>query len=335
MPPEQVDQSVPSRARHEDAGKHREVTQMKNGNDGQEEKSTFKLWPAWVEDRRDYLLSTAPTKRLRADIRCTRERLDSYKTSNGHIGQARGFLDLAEHEAIPAGDVNGGWKCLNEALREEIYLVDDTVLSLRIIALEKEADAKLKSWRKVSVREALRRARRKLKKPKDKDATDEARQLLVEATALRDAHFDNLYYKKDLTRSRMAFLAAVLTIIVIVFLLKFGNGSAMFPDVDTASTLSDADLLLGGSLLGAMGASLSALMSFASQETIPDQFQSIWVTIARPAVGAASGLGAVFVGQTDFFTISGGPAGIWFLALGFGFSERLVMGAMGKLGQMK
>lgn len=81
--------------------------------------------------------------------------------------------------------------------------------------------------------------------------------------------------------------------------------------------------------LGAMGATLSAMMNFAGRKEIPDVFTSFWVTLVRPLIGAVSGLVAVLVFSTDLLNVD--FSGFMFAAFAFGFSERLVLGAIDKL----
>ncbi len=286
---------------------------------------------------KDWLLETFPSlralgslsrKRLTADIRWLRQRLEEHQKSSDQAEKdqailATDFLDKAQ-DAIKVWDINGGWKCLNEAIRQEIYVLEGSEIEARQIALKNEAEEKLSGWRKKSVKEILTKAQ-KLTGGEDR----KRRSLIVEAMEIRDSHYDNLFFRKELVRNRMAILSVVMTFLV--------GGFLILAWYDADDLLGAAEpplryLLLGSALLGGIAACLSALMSLSSKERIPDQFTSMWVTGARPLIGAASGLVAVFFSKAGIITIGDNTSAVMVLAFALGFSERLFMGTMKKIG---
>ena len=61
----------------------------------------------------------------------------------------------------------------------------------------------------------------------------------------------------------------------------------------------------------------------------PGQFESFSVTIARPLVGLASGLVAAFLANSNIVEFKAAGA-VAVIAFAFGFSERLIIGAVQK-----
>ena len=89
----------------------------------------------------------------------------------------------------------------------------------------------------------------------------------------------------------------------------------------------------GVALFGAIGATVSAIMSFgtaAPDARIPERQANALVTFARPFVGAVSALIVVYAFQSGLIA----PPEVvwvpfaWLLAFAAGFSERLVMRAV-------
>lgn len=277
--------------------------------------------------------------RLTGEIRVCRERIaaDLLHTNFERQSVAErciDFLDQAD-AAIAVKDINGGWKCFNEACRRELFLLDNGGFTAKILALRNEAAQKLDNWRRTSVEEILDRA---------ESEQDEAasRTLLASAMEVRDAHNDNLYFRKDLVRNHMIVLAICLAVLLAAFVAIFVIGQEGGAASEAAGTARDGatahapripwQLLVSCALLGGIGACLSALMSISSKETIPDQFTSIFVTGARPLIGAASGMVAVFFLKTELFNLGNGTSAVWVLAFALGFSERLIMGTMEMIG---
>jgi hypothetical protein len=89
-------------------------------------------------------------------------------------------------------------------------------------------------------------------------------------------------------------------------------------------------------VFGALGACLSAIQSLGrvgAHGRIPEHVASSIITITRPALGAAAALGVYAIAASGLLNISleGEEAHLTVLALAFaaGFSERLVLSAVG------
>lgn len=89
-------------------------------------------------------------------------------------------------------------------------------------------------------------------------------------------------------------------------------------------------------VFGALGACLSAIQSLGhagATARIPEHVASSAITITRPALGAAAALGVYAIAASGILNIAleGEEAHLTILALAFaaGFSERLVLSAVG------
>jgi hypothetical protein len=94
-------------------------------------------------------------------------------------------------------------------------------------------------------------------------------------------------------------------------------------------------VLLVGILFGGIGACLSGLISFASANSgqrVPERLANVTITSTRPLIGAASGLAAVLLIDSGLLPLARTSEAILVIAaLAFGFSERLVVGALEKV----
>ena len=108
--------------------------------------------------------------------------------------------------------------------------------------------------------------------------------------------------------------------------------------VDWSSDLGDPTVgfIALVAVFGALGACLSAIQSLGhagAQGPIPEHVATSLITITRPALGAAAALGAYAIAASGLLNISleGEEAHLTVLALAFaaGFSERLVLSAVG------
>ena len=279
------------------------------------------------------LLAQPSRSRLRVQIQALKGRLKRHEDEadpdkQPHIDQVRSYFVQAK-SALKMSDVEGGWTFLNAALRQEIYLLKEAEAQTRLVTLKHEVEERLQGWRKLAVEEVLRAAKPTPAEGQTEEEAPVSRIRLVEATKIRDEENDHRYFRRDMVRSRMAVLSFALAALVVLFLWAIIGWTAS--DIELSTKPLSARHIAGGCLLGAIGACLSGLMSFASKERIPDQFTSIWVTVARPLIGGASGLFAVFVMHAGLFNIDVGLGATWALCFAFGFSERLVLGTMERI----
>lgn len=161
---------------------------------------------------------------------------------------------------------------------------------------------------------------------------DLSRQAVVEAAFLRDDYFDTEYYKVRLRRRHLQQISgtmiAILCILLVCTYFKF------------LPLFTDMSQLLGVILMGTLGATLSvaqALLSADLTARITSQKVAAFLVWTRPVVGAVSAviLYTLLLANTYLKIFSDGlatrPEGIMVLALVAGFSERFIIGALGKI----
>lgn len=155
------------------------------------------------------------------------------------------------------------------------------------------------------------------------------RDRVIEAHDMYEQQVIRLYDNRERTTRRVCILLGVLVLLVICFAVL------MYLSPDLAKKLYyseqvDNDVLIGAFILGGLGACLSALLTYTSLRQFPSAFEGWMVTVARPLVGAVTGLVAVMFAQASLVTFKN-VAAIALIAFVFGFSERLVIGAVQRL----
>jgi len=235
---------------------------------------------------------------------------------------ANSFLAKAD-TALHRKQLDKGWKCLLAAERMEIYGINEDERKARSVALCKEAEDKLKGWRKKSTLSALGCST-------DQGPSRSSAELLYYATSLRDEHFTNEYFRMAYLRNQLVILLLILisalTIVYTISTLEWFK----FASAETGIFVpSGKKFLMGVIMFGVMGGAFSAIMSLSktsAKKRIPEQIVDSYVTLLRPALGAAGALVVyLFISMKLLdITLTSGPA---FLAIAFvaGFSERLVV----------
>jgi hypothetical protein len=162
-----------------------------------------------------------------------------------------------------------------------------------------------------------------------KKQSDDVRDLVIEAHDMYEKQVISLYDARERTGWRIFILICALVVLIGGFTIL------MYTSPDLASKLYhsqevDNNVLIGAFILGGLGACVSALLTFTSLRQSPSAFEGWIVTLARPLVGAVTGLVAVMFAQASLVTFKS-VAAIGLVAFVFGFSERLVMGAVQRL----
>jgi hypothetical protein len=228
------------------------------------------------------------------------------------------------------GDIETAWRCFTSAARLELQHANAAELVTRAQALRQEAGAeKLSSaWRSKTIQDLLDATKIEDQLP---GKIDDVRWRLSEATRIRDEDADNRYYKVALVRGQRSLLLLVLIVCILVLL---GLAAA----VDWHGDLADPSVgfIALVAVFGALGACLSAIQSLGhagATARIPEHVASSAITITRPALGAAAALGVYAIAASGILNIAleGEEAHLTILALAFaaGFSERLVLSAVG------
>jgi hypothetical protein len=279
--------------------------------------------------------SRVASDRLTASVENFENELDHRIARDGSLAEddpavkaIRAQLELVrQHQRC--GEIDAAWRCFHPAVRQEIYLADPVELQLRADALRREAGAqKLSDWRSKAILDLLGTAETEGRLP---GLIEDVRTRVVEATRLREDDDNNRYYKVALVRGQRTLL-----VLVLIVCLAFVLGLALA--VDWHTDLGDPSIGFLGlvALFGAIGACLSAIQSLGrtgAHARIPEHVASSLITITRPALGAAAALGLYAIAASGALNVdlTDEQAHLTVLALAFGsgFSERLVVSAVG------
>ena len=289
--------------------------------------------------------------RLASSLEAFRLELERCKDLPGVDEEHSDWKDLAQsllaraYTALDRKQLDTGWKCLLAAARMEIYGISEEERKARAVAICKEAEDKLKGWRKKATLSSLDCRT-------DQGPTCSGAERLYYATSLRDEHFTNEYFRMAHLRNQLVILLLVLvSALTAIFTIstpewfKFsspplvsneensGQDTAVITEEssveDPVIMPKDKMFVMGVILFGVMGGAFSAIMSLSNTSTrkrIPEQIVDSYVTLLRPALGAAGALVVYVFISIELFKIpiSSNPA---FLAIAFaaGFSERLVV----------
>jgi hypothetical protein len=271
---------------------------------------------------------TASVENFEADLEY---RLDLHPELRGTAWEKTIRAQLANVRAHhKRGEVDTAWRCFTPAARRELEKAEPAELIAQADALRREAaSGKLSSaWRSELIRALLDEEH--IDVPADDPHQDVRRRVAV-ATRIRDEDADNRYYRVALVRAQRGLLLGVLLVCIVIVLL-------LAAAVDWNSDLGDPTVGFTAlvAVFGALGACLSAIQSLGhagAQGRIPEHVATSLITIARPALGAAAALGVYAIAASGLLNISleGEEAHLTVLALAFaaGFSERLVLSAVG------
>jgi hypothetical protein len=271
---------------------------------------------------------TASVESFEADIKYRIDRQPDLRGSPWDEIVHAQLRTVREHHR--RGEIDVAWRCFAAVARRELEQADAAELTTRAQTLRREAvSGKLSAaWRSKSIIELLKTEEIEGKLP---EQIDDVRWRLNEATRLRDEDAENRYYRVALVRGQRSLLLLVLLGCIAIIL---GLAAA----VDWAGDLEDPSVgfaaLVAG--FGALGACLSAIQSLGRAGAggrIPEHVASSLITITRPALGAAAALGVYAIAASGLLNISveEQEAHLTILALAFaaGFSERLVLSAVG------
>lgn len=248
------------------------------------------------------------------------------------LHSASAFLDQAK-AALAANKLDASWKCLVGAQRAEIFALDAQALRSRAAALRIEA-VKLNAWRRAAVEKIL---------GPDKDAPTPA--ALYEASLIKDEHFHNVAYKDVLVRDQFVRLVLFLIsgiVVLGVLLARTGAGADLLSG--EFNNTSDPWILPLCLTFGYLGAGFSALMTVptsAGSTRIPELVAGRLVTVGRFFMGVISAclmyvlmrseLGTEVLPKVLVSAAEDSPLSLYFVAFAAGFSERLLVNALGKV----
>jgi hypothetical protein len=274
---------------------------------------------------------SAKHRRLAGSLNSYREDLErriNYKKA-GNSEWAKTSLELLNKctQLLSEAKLDEAWKCFHEAKRTEIYGLDEKELATRIGILRQEAE-KLSDWRKKAVFALIGST----DNPADPPPSHEA---VSQASLIRDQHYNNSYYKNQLTRIQFqsSFFALSIFMILLLFYFRW-----FFPYGQEEVTLSKdtfINYLLGVVIFGLLGATTSTILHIrksSSTSRIPEIISNNFITLSRIFVGAGFSvfifilLNTALVSELDIFNFEANtPLDFFALAFITGFSERFVL----------
>lgn len=237
----------------------------------------------------------------------------------------------AAEQALENGDAEQGWSYFKGASRYLLYGMEECrpeLLRSRAHGLRREAEEKLHGWRLETVLDLLTEPDRQTLKsslPVDN---------VVRAAQILDEHHDNTYQKLIILRKQLRNLTIAMGIVALAWIVI--ASSAHDTAIDTrllAIAPGTATFWIAVPLLGMMGAILSAFLSITAkprEARIPVNLADNWVIFARLGLAALTAIMAsllLYSGIINFGIESRNL--IWGVALMAGFSERLVVRALG------
>lgn len=270
------------------------------------------------------------------------------KSSNaGHGGsdslmwaeQANELLAEAE-KAVKTRNAERGWRCLKAADRFTWYglaTVAPDLLDAKAEAIANEAEGEKKGvtkWRRESIKRLLKDEEGKLIPAGIKQA-----HRMIEAKRLLDEHYDNVYQKLAILRTRLNVLGGLgLAFLILWFVVTPPVPMIMSADGRTdafaaLSTAAPAKFWFTVVLAGLLGALLSAFTSAIGtnpkQSDIPAELSTQTITTARLVVAALSAIAVTLFLNSGILSFQQQNYALLIaVAVVSGFSDRLLLSAI-------
>lgn len=267
-----------------------------------------------------------------ARLDAIRSRLTTYDGPDKVISATGNLLNQAE-QAIKDGRIFSARRLSKEAERLELSLVSDEQLLARAYSLQYDTPIRFNSTLSGQVIDILGDADEVRKQAVDaSDTTWKHR--IIEAVRIRDKLVEDLHAAKDRVQRSLSLLCwALVGFVASLFYILWTTPSLIMEFYGILGPTNDYAnpylRLFGAALcLGGIGACLSAMMNFTYFKRAPGEFETIWVTLARPLIGATSGFIAILLTPILPMNFENQVVGVCALAFLFGFSERLVIGTV-------
>lgn len=233
------------------------------------------------------------------------------------LKESEEFLELRKFDEA--------WKCFHTAQRQEIYGMDEKecIDAGKILISE---SAKLKTWRINAIRALIGN-------PESENYTAPTPTTLARATALKDEHYNNLYYQNRLTAGlyRMLFLLlAIVTGLLIWFASVNISGEKELPGHEI---MVNGVILFG--LLGAITSSILFTRNQAAFSRISEISTNTFIVLSKIAVGVGFTIFIYFLLRSSLldsiqllnFSISR-DVDYYTIAFVSGFTERIAQKAL-------
>jgi hypothetical protein len=302
------------------------------------------------------LFASTRRSRLRSDLSVFESELDHRASRATDDSQTLAWIRKARlqandaHRALERYRAEQGWAHLEATRRTMIECFDAAELRTVERSLRKESIAKVTTWRRKAIESQLDDVKGLVSpvmprpageddgsgacesfsvEPSETDLAD-ARVALREAMAHRDEYLRNDYRRIELLRRRLAILMAYL---VADIALLLGLQLWLPLPIDAAAEGAGQRVWVYVLAWGILGGAVSAILSViggAAQSRVPDTIRAGVITGIRPWFGAAGAMAAyVFLFSGALGIDSPSVAGIFGVAFAGGFSENLIVRAMG------
>jgi hypothetical protein len=224
---------------------------------------------------------------------------------------------LEAESSVLHWDLQQGWMALNAALRSLLERPGaDEEVEAKALTLRREM-VKMSGWRVKAIADLLGDHNSKPTKAS-----------VIHALALRDDQSATNYFKIMLRRRHLISLFAFMSLgLLICLLLSSLNLLSPF--------LSNTQEIAAVFLFGILGASVSVAQSLLAQDVtakVPEQQIGAFVVWMRPIIGGVAALLAAALLKAKPLGLDIHGAGILPVAFAAGFSERFIVGAVGKIG---
>lgn len=288
------------------------------------------------------LLPSTSYKRLADDLPVsTRElasliaRLEGNRSGNEAklllLGEAKEMLERSE-AALEEGNPELGWRWFKASARLRVYAMTDEELLARARSILNEASDDKKgvtAWRKAVIKQLLADKEGKL------DENLKEADKVAHAAKILDEHHDNVYQKLTILRARLAVLALLTAVALVVWVLVLPQpaGPAAATDIPVGPRMFWCTIILSGVIGAIISGFTSSITKRGGEKRIPIELDFSAITFARLALGALSALavtaflsaGLVKLGEPSYeLTLAA--------AIVSGFSERLLLRALESAG---
>lgn len=267
--------------------------------------------------------------RLRGSLTTYEAELD-FRVTNNNLKGTAWYIEADKllkktGEFLSEYKIDEAWKCFHTAQRHEIYGMSAQERLDLTKTLISECN-KIRDWRAKSIKDILGN-------PESTNYVIPSADSLVQATKIKDEHYNNLYYQNRLTRSlyRLLFwLLAIVTGLLIWFSNCCITGSSELPE---HSKMIEGVILFG--LLGAITSSILFTRNQAANSRISEIATNNFIVLSKIAVGVGFTVFIYFLLRSSFldnlqifnFSLSN-DIDYYTIAFLSGFTERIAQKAM-------
>lgn len=246
--------------------------------------------------------------------------------------------------ASTLGDTEKGWRCLKAADRFLYYGLAEVAPEL-LLAKEKtiikeanDENKKLSFWRKNTINDLLPEKKEESLNELKPILTPERVNRIVEAKKILDEHFDNIYQKQTIIKSRLNILFYLGGLLLIFWFIAHPPVPLKIDKEDPFHYLVNHPLhfwwfvVLSGCLGAILSSFTDTISNFGKRSSIPNELSLGFLLLSRLMVGALSAIAVILILSADILSYKPDTvAMVLTLAFVSGFSDRFLASAIGKM----